>query len=167
MTVEEFCTDLNARLVALPSREAKLETAAKSLWQVFSVKTDEVAIYSLDKRFDSLQFLWPKKLQSAGSVPLTAHNSLVALTARERKCYLDNSFATTAHLFIFERFRLDLSGGVPIQKIMSAPMIAGDDVVGVVQVSRKGESRESSGEDFTPANLALLSRLAAIIVGIL
>ncbi len=163
MDLEELYTKFDERLAALPTLDQKLDAAAKALWQAFNVKQDEVAIFAFDAKFESLRFLWPKKLRTAGSVPLSAHHSLVAKTAGERKATVDNSFATTPHVFIFERFRLDITGKIPIQKIMSVPMIAGDVVKGVIQVSRKGEERESCGPDFSQGNLATLARLAAII----
>jgi hypothetical protein len=42
-------------------------------------------------------------------------------------------------------------------------MVVGEEVKGVVQVSRKGGSREEAGTDFSQGNLAALSRLAAVI----
>lgn len=163
MNLEELYTKFDGRLAALPTIDEKLDVAARALWQAFNVKQDEVAIFLFDPTFDSLRFLWPKKLRTAGAVPLSSHHSLVANTARNRKATLDNSFASTPHTFIFERFRLDITGKVPIQKIMSVPMVAGDELKGVIQVSRKGEERDACGPDFSPGNLAALARLAAII----
>jgi GAF domain-containing protein len=163
MTQEDLYAKFDARLAALPTLDERLDAAAEALARAFHVKHDEVAIFSFDPKFDSLRFLWPKKLRTAGSVPLSAHRSLVAKTAQERNDTLDNAFAATPHVFIFERFRLDITGGVPIQKIMSVPMLAGGELKGVIQVSRKGEERDGCGPDFSPGNLAALSRLAALI----
>ena len=40
-----------------------------------------------------------------------------------------------------------------IQKIISAPILAGDRVVGVIQISRKGANPQLAGPDFTSDDL--------------
>ena len=162
MNREDLYAKFDARLAVLSTRDERLDAAAEALAKAFTVRPDEVAIFSFDPGSDALRFLWPKKLRTAGTVPLSAHRSLVAKTAQERSATLDNAFATTPHVFIFERLRLDITGGV-IQKIMSVPMVAGDELKGVIQVSRKGEERETCGPDFSQGNLNALSRLAAVI----
>ena len=162
MNLEDLYAKFDARLAALPTRDERLDAAAEALAKAFNVRHDEVAIFSFDAGIDTLRFLWPKKLRTAGTVPLTAHRALVVKTAEERNATLDNAFATTPHVVIFERFRLDITGGV-IQKIMSVPMLAGDELKGVIQVSRKGEERVTCGPDFSQGNLNALSRLATII----
>ena len=163
MNIEEFSAQFTAQLAAQTSRDDTLEVAAKTLCQGFNVNTDEVAIFLFDEKLETLNFAWPKQLRTAGFVPLSAHNSLVARTAREKKPLQDNSFACTPHTAIFEQFRLETTGKVPIQKIMSATMLSGNELKGVIQISRKGENRDAVGEDFSPGNLAALARLAAII----
>jgi hypothetical protein len=163
MTVDEYCKDFAARLNTLATLDDKLAATAKALCQVFTVKPDEVAIYAFDTRNESLRFIWPVKLRSAGAVPLSAHQSLVAKTARDKAATMENSFANTPHLSIFEKFKIDISVGEPIQKIMSAPLLAGNEIAGVIQVCRKGENPTAAGVDFTPAGLTLLTRLATII----
>jgi hypothetical protein len=46
---------------------------------------------------------------------------------------------------------------------MSCPITAGEALKGVIQIARKGQTRESAGNDFTSSDMELLSRAAAII----
>ncbi len=48
---------------------------------------------------------------------------------------------------------LGRSQGELIHKIMSAPIVVENKVVGVVQISRKGRTAGEAGPDFTPQNL--------------
>ncbi len=163
MIVEQFCKTIAAQLSGLDATEEKLEASAKALSQIFGVRRDEVALFAYDPRFEVLSFCWPVQLRSAGFVPLSARDALVATTARERRPFLDNSFAQTPHLHIFETFQLELTGGIPIQKIISAPMVCGEDLRGAVQVSRKGETLADAGRDFTPEELDALNQIAAVM----
>ena len=164
MIVRQFCKTIHAQLCSLDSVEEKLESAAKALSQIFGVRPDEVAIFAYDPRFDILRFSWPVQLRSAGFVPLSARDAPVAMTARHRKAFLDNYFSQTPHLHIFETFQLERTSGLPIQKIMSVPMVReGGELRGAVQISRKGETPASAGLDFTPQDLDALLQLASVI----
>jgi hypothetical protein len=164
MIIQQFCRTIDNQLCGLDSLEEKLESAAKALSQIFGVRRDEVAIFAYDPRFEILRFNWPVQLRSAGFVPLSARDALVAMTARHRKPFLDNYFAQTPHLHIFETFQLERTGGLPIQKIMSVPMVMeGGELRGALQISRKGETLDSAGMDFTPQDLDALLQLASII----
>lgn len=165
MKLEDFCAMLRTSMADKPTVDAKLETAAKFLCQVFSVKPDEVAFFRLDPDGKSLTFLWPPQLRTSGSVPLSATNSLVAQTARDKRGSFDNSFATTPHAGIFELFRSSgaMEKPLPIQKIVSVPMGSGGVVKGVIQVSRKGESQVAAGKDFVQNDLLIVQKAAEMI----
>lgn len=162
MKIEEFCFKLNEMLSPISAPETRLATAARFVCTAFSMKPDEVALFRLD---DSgfLSFIWPTRLQNAGSVPLTATSPLVARTARENAGFLNNSFANTPHASFFEHFHKNEASSLPIQKIMSAPLTAEGKVKGVIQVSRKGEDPVRAGNDFSKSELAALERIAAVI----
>jgi hypothetical protein len=88
----------------------------------------------------------------------------VASTVRDNRPTLDNSFSTTPHASIFERFRLAPdSPPMPIHKIMSVPLACNGEIRGVIQVSRKGETGNSAGDDFSPGQLAALSSMAEVV----
>ena len=167
MKLDEYRAKLNQALSARTDYEARLETAVRSLCPVFSVKPEEVAIFRMDDRGETLTFIWPPKLRTSGEIPLSATNALVAQTARNNIGYINNLFATTPHASFFERFRLSQMPPLPIQKIISVPLNNRGKVVGVVQVSRKAETAAGAGPDFSRHDLLVLHGLATVIAAYL
>ncbi len=164
MKIDEFCAKLDGRLAGHASAEECLEAAVNALCQAFGVKSHEVAIFAFAPVQESFSFLWPVSLRSSGAVPISAHKSLVAQTARDRRGSLNNAFAATPHASFFERFRHKDAGHThPIQKIMSIPVEKDGAVQWVIQLSRKGEDAAAAGQDFTANELAALERIGKVI----
>lgn len=158
MNIADFCSELDLQL-GLSSPEERLALTSKMLSKAFKVTDDCIAVFNYNPEREELKFSWPKKLQSSGSIPLNAKSSLVARTLREKKGYLDNHFARSAHSVIFEAF----SGDQPIQKIISVPLLSEGAEKGVVQVSRKGGEVKSAGADFSQGELSALVKMAEVI----
>lgn len=156
-----MCEKLDRMLSTRQGGEEKIEAAANAFCRVFGVEQDEVAIFRVDTRLDSFSFLWPPEMRKSGSIPFSANRSLVSTTAGERKGFMDNSFATTPHLFVFESFGLKPRSA--IQKIMSVPMLKGEELMGVIQVCRKGEDMDVALRNFTQPELAALGEMAKVI----
>jgi hypothetical protein len=163
MKLDEFCTLLRNSLSAVPSEGERLETAVTFVSRAFSTKPHEVAIFRLDADSEFLGFIWPQHLRDAGTIPLSAASPLVARTAREKKGFLNNSFAVTPHASFFELFHGKESDTLPIQKIMSAPLTREGLVWGVIQVSRKAEDLAGAGADFSRNELLALEKIASVI----
>jgi transcriptional regulator with GAF, ATPase, and Fis domain len=143
-----------------------LEKVTLEISKHFNVKSDEVAIFHLIQNGNVLAFLYPIKLQKVGSIPMTNTVSLAVRTAREKRPEAINSFATQKHPTVFEAVDLGVEHNKeknPIQKIMSAPLIAEGKVVGVVQISRKGKNGPASGPDFTIKDLTALMATAGLL----
>jgi transcriptional regulator with GAF, ATPase, and Fis domain len=143
-----------------------LEKATLEISKAFQVKSDEVAIFHLIQNGNVLAFLYPLKLQKVGSIPMTNTVSLAVRTAREKRPEAINSFAQQKHPTVFEAVDLGVEHNRernPIQKIMSAPLIADGKVMGVVQISRKGKNGPASGPDFTIKDLTALMATAGIL----
>lgn len=165
MNLDQFKAEFNTSITEAKSPKEKIDVIVASLCNVFGVGKDEVALFSFDKSREVLVFIWPKSLNTIGSIPLNAHRCLVSKTAVEQKGGLDNRFSSTPHLHMFEHFLSEKDKRVPIQKIMSAPVVSGETLKGVVQIARKGHDRESTGADFTTADLELLSAITDLISG--
>lgn len=163
MNADQFALVFKRAIGDARSPMEKVEAVASSLGETFAVGRDEVAIFSFDKSREVLVFIWPHSLKSIGSIPLNAHRCLVSNTAMEKIGRLDNRFASTPHLYMFEHFLSDKEKRVPIQKIMSVPIMSGSNLKGVVQVARKGLDRDSAGADFSAADLELLTDAATIV----
>jgi hypothetical protein len=125
------------------------------------VKNDEVGILGLSTKWRHLYFLAPEALKNVGFIPLSSNSALAARTARESRPEIDNSFANARHATVFESVKMVPGApGEAIQKIMSAPILAADKVVGVIQISRKGSNTNTAGPDFTPGDLGKLLALS-------
>jgi GAF domain-containing protein len=134
---------------------------AADIGKAFSVRPDEVAILATTADDKFLHFLVPEQLRNVGTIPINSTSAMVSRTARERRPEIINNFTVARHSTVFEAVPLDSKQrGDPIQKIMSVPVVAGNKVTGVLQVSRKGKSVTTAGADFSPAELNTLGQYA-------
>jgi GAF domain-containing protein len=107
-----------------------------------------------------LKFVIPEKLAAVGTIPLSSTSALAARTARERRPELANNFSNARHATVFEGVPLGRDPAETIQKIMSAPIMDGGQVLGVVQISRKGRTSPEAGPDFTQKDLRVLTSIS-------
>jgi hypothetical protein len=160
----EFTLSIDALVGAglTPDTEV-LARVAQSLAKLFSADPDEAAILKIDPKSKNLKFVIPEKLAVVGSIPLSSATALAARTARERRAEVVNNFSTSRHASVFEGVPLGRRQGESIQKIMSAPILDGTHVRGVVQISRKGHSSSDAGPDFTQRDLRTLVSLSPVL----
>ena len=137
------------------------------LAKMFHVQQTEVALLRLDRGL--LQFIYPEQLRTAGSIPISS-SSIAAHTAISKKSEIFNNFARVKHASIFETIKLgstegvDVSEPLPIQKLMSAPVVDENaKVLGVIQISRKGSEANFAGADFSREDLHELEMAAGIL----
>jgi hypothetical protein len=154
-------------LERMVSESPSSDRVCLKLAQALHVRRSEVALLRLEK--GSLRFIFPPELRSAGVLPLTG-SAVAARTAATRTPLLSNAFTRVKHVSLFEAVKLgagDEDRGqeqMPIQKIMSVPVVcSGGNVMGVVQVSRKGLDASLAGADFTGEDLKQLERAAEIL----
>jgi hypothetical protein len=131
-----------------------LPSIAERIAKSMGVKTEEVAIMGLSMKWRHLHFLVPEALKNVGFIPLSSNSALAARTARESRPEINNSFVDSPHATVFERAKVGGEPGETIQKIISAPILSGERVVGIIQISRKGANATSAGPDFTSEDVA-------------
>jgi hypothetical protein len=139
------------------------EAICSAVAQTFGVKKTEVALLEVAGRL--LRFLYPAELRTAGVIPLSS-SAVAARTARTRRAELFNSFTRVQHSSVFEVVRLGESEGQGevIQKLMSAPVFSpAEEVLGVIQVSRKAQSSAKAGPDFASEDLGKLKSVAVTV----
>ena len=133
-----------SELESMVSESPTSDRACGKLAQILRVRRSEVALLRLEK--GSLKFIYPAELRSAGVLPLSG-SAVAARTASTRSPLLSNAFMRVKHASLFEAVKIVSPADenersmeqMPIQKIMSVPVVRpGGEVVGVVQVSRKG-----------------------------
>jgi hypothetical protein len=130
-----------------------LPSVADRIAKHLGVRTDEVAILGISNRWRHLHFLVPVALKNVGFIPLSSNSALAARTARENKPEINNAFAAVRHATVFEGVKAATTTGESIQKIISAPILDDEKVVGVIQISRKGMNPPEAGADFSAEDL--------------
>ncbi len=152
------------RKAGTPPSDQDLNRLAAQISNGFKARKQEVAILRISADGKMLSFLFPIKLSVVGAIPITTTHSLAARTIRDKRGEIVNNFPTYKHPTVFEAVDLsDQEKAVPIQKIMSSPMIVEGKVVGVIQISRKARPGEPVGPDFTQADLAQLATVGSIL----
>ena len=156
-----------SELESMLSESPSSDRVCLKLAQILGVRRSEVALLRLDK--GSLRFVFPPELRSAGVLPLTG-SAVAARTAATRTPLLSNAFMRVKHVSLFEAVKLGAAEEdrsqeqMPIQKIMSVPIVSsGGNVMGVVQVSRKGLDASLAGADFANADLKRLEQAAEVL----
>jgi hypothetical protein len=145
------------------TRENNPSQFCAELAKQFKVRSSEIALLRLEKGL--LKFLVPEHLKTAGAIPVSSSSAVAAHTAMTKKVELFNNFVKVRHANIFEAVKATgeqpAPDQPPIQKLMSAPVLNTErDVLGVVQVSRKGYDLTSAGADFTLDDLQQLEASA-------
>jgi hypothetical protein len=95
----------------------------------------------------------PEALKNVGFIPLSSKSALAARTTRDSRPEIINDFSAVKHASVFEGVKTTAENAELIHKIISAPILAEDRVVGVIQISRKGANNKSAGPDFTADDL--------------
>lgn len=137
------------------------------LSKIFQVQQTEIALFRLDD--GRLKFLFPSELKTAGTIPLSS-SSVAAHTAVSQRADLYNNFVKVKHAGIFEMVKLGHKEEAapldrsPIQRLITAPILDDEeDVLGVVQVCRKGLVLPSAGPEFTQDDLRRLECVARLV----
>jgi hypothetical protein len=139
--------------------QISLPSVAEKIGKTIGVRTDEVAILGVSRRWKHLHFLVPEALKKVGFIPLTSNSALAAKTARDSRPEIDNNFGAARHATVFEGVKITGESPESIQKIISAPILLDGKVIGVIQISRKGLDHDSAGEDFTADDLGKILAL--------
>jgi len=165
LMLEQQTADLGSLVETLEKSGAAPDSSAlagvsMALAKMFEVKPDEVAILKIVPKYKSLKFVLPEKLSNIGTIPLTSATALAARTARENKPELANNFSTARHANVFEAVPMGRELNEMIHKIMSAPILDGTRVHGVIQISRKAATLAEAGADFAQKDLRMLISLS-------
>jgi hypothetical protein len=166
MDIDSF----RAHLVATLSRThsgLRLEVAATEIARYFGGQAHEIGFFQVELNSRLAYFRWPPS-QIGMTFSLNAFaSSLVTTTARQRQGVINNSFASTPHLHMFENTLADREQRIPIQKIMSAPAVDGELLRWIIQMTRKGKTIDEAGPDFTETELNHLQQIAVAIAPLL
>jgi len=155
--------DLIEILSAMVSKKADVEDPRELLLDVgerivkrvssaFTVKADEVAILLLTGDAKHLRFVSPRKFVDMGTIPVTKRDSIAVNILGKRVGEAINNVPMVKHVAFFESVKLR-DRPVPIQKMITVPILLNGEAVGVAQISRKGETSGEAGPDFSGSDV--------------
>ena len=124
----------------------------KAVGQAFNCKPDEVAILLLTADNRHLRFIAPRAFAELGTIPLTKRDAIAVRVLAGRKGEVINNVPMVKHVTFFESVKLR-DQPKPIQKMVSTPIMARQQAIGVAEISRKGASAGTAGADFSDADL--------------
>ena len=145
-------------------RGGALEILVNTLREAFVLCPDEVAILLLSPDGAVLSFVYPVELAAGGGNTFpVALPSLAGRVAAEGVNVCSNRLPEEPHLGFYERVAVRGLPPVPIQKLLAVPLQEpGAGILGVVEISRRGESRAEAGPDFGPEEQQRLTRLVGM-----
>jgi hypothetical protein len=128
------------------------ERVVKYVSQSFGCRTDEVAILIVTTDGKHLRFVAPRRFADLGTIPVTKRDSIAVNILGRKTGEAMNNVPMVKHVAFFETVKLR-DRAVPIQKMITVPILHGQEAVGVAQISRKGENPAVAGPDFTAADV--------------
>jgi hypothetical protein len=128
------------------------ERVVKWVSAEFGAKTDEVAILVLTSDGKHLRFAAPRKFADLGTIPVSKRDSIAVSVLARKSGEVMNNVPMVKHVSFFESVKIR-DRAVPIQKMITVPILLHGEAVGVAQVSRKGENPGEAGPDFTTADV--------------
>jgi hypothetical protein len=143
--------------------KAVINDIAKFYCDNFDLEADEVGILITDKDNMVMSFAYPSHLVNAGMIPVTSPDAFAARVYKMNRGMIENNFNQMKHLHLFEYIKGPDEKVRRIWKMMSAIIRVDDIKFGIIELSRKGDSIDEAGEDFTPENLVFLEASIAEI----
>ena len=134
------------------------ERVVKSVVGTFGCKADEVAILMVTSDAKHLRFVAPRKFVELGTIPVTKRDSIAVNILGRKVGEAMNNVPMVKHVAFFESVKLR-DRVLPIQKMITVPILQGNHAVGVAQISRKGDTPAEAGPDFTAADLKKAQQL--------
>lgn len=156
-------SNIDDRLAAmLASREAGVDAkefflelvdlVARDASEVLGRQIDEIGILIVGTDGKYLRFAAPRKLCDLGTIPTTKRDSIAVAVLTRKSAEANNNVPLARHVAFFESVKVR-EKAQPIMKMVTVPIIANEVVVGIAQVSKKGDSLAGAGPDFSPADV--------------
>jgi len=136
------------------------ERVVKSVSQSFGCKSDEVAILLVTSDGKHLRFAAPRRFADLGTIPVTKRDSIAVNILGRKVGEAMNNVPMVKHVAFFETVKLR-EKALPIQKMITVPILYEGNAVGVAQISRKGENPAVAGADFTGTDVQKAQELFA------
>lgn len=140
------------------------ERVVKYVSSTFGTRSDEVAILMVTSDRKHLRFVAPRRFADLGTIPVTKRDSIAVTIFLRKTGEAINNVPLVRHVAFFESVKLR-DKVAPIQKMITVPILHGANVVGVAQISRKGDSPTEAGPDFTAADVQRAEEIFRAVAG--
>jgi hypothetical protein len=155
--------DIDARLANMlskrdPGRDPKdffldvADLVARGGAEAMARRADEVGILIAGTEGKYLRFVAPRKLCDLGTIPTTKRDSIAVGVYTRKVGEANNNVPLVRHVAFFESVKVS-DKVQPIMKMITVPIMAKGEVIGIAQVSKKGENLTDAGPDFNLTDL--------------
>lgn len=155
--------DIDARLANMlatrdSSRDPKdffldlADLVARGASEFLGRQVDEIGILIAGGDGKYLRFVAPRKLCDLGTIPTTKRDSIAVTVFSRKTGEANNNVPLVRHVAFFESVKVT-EKVMPIMKMVTVPIVANGEVIGVAQVSKKGDNLVEAGPDFTVADV--------------
>ena len=117
---------------------------------------DEIGILIAGSDGKYLRFVAPRKLCDLGTIPTTKRDSIAVAVYTRKTGEANNNVPLVRHVAFFESVRVGEKAR-PIMKMVTVPILHEGQVIGIAQVSKKGDNLMEAGPDFTAADVRKVS----------
>jgi len=154
------------KLTGIPAAERQrkaFEIVVATLMKTFCLKPDEIAVLILSEDRDMLRFAYPPELAAGGSNAFPVRfPSVAGRVVASGESLLSNQVQQEPHLAFYERVPVQGVAPTAIQKLLAVPLRGpASEVLGVLEISRRGQTPGEAGPDFGPEERQQLERLVA------
>ncbi len=149
--------------------EKTCEALADFICQRMGICAECVAILLLKDAGKVLRFAHPPELYKGQSnfFPVNRNNIAGQVVLSERG-NIENNLTRVPHFGIYEQAKVKGKAPKPIQKMVTAPLITPDkNILGAIQISKRGQTPQEAGPDFAPADLGKLSQICQVAAAFL
>jgi hypothetical protein len=115
-------------------------------------RVDEIGILIAGGDGKYLRFVAPRKLCDLGTIPTTKRDSIAVGVFTRRTGEANNNVPLVRHVAFFESVKVT-EKVMPIMKMVTVPIVAEGQVIGVAQVSKKGDNLAEAGPDFSAGDV--------------
>lgn len=155
--------DLDGRLASILASRDKAQdpkdffldladTMARGAAEAFGRQVDEIGILIVSADGKYLRFAAPRKLCDLGTIPTTKRDSIAVGVFTRKVGEANNNVPLVRHVAFFESVRVT-DKVLPIMKMVTVPIMSNGQVIGIAQVSKKGDTLSQAGPDFNAADV--------------
>jgi hypothetical protein len=159
--------DIDARLANMlatrdSSRDPKdffldlADLVARGASETLGRQVDEIGILIAGTDGKYLRFVAPRKLCDLGTIPTTKRDSIAVTVFTRKTGEANNNVPLVRHVAFFESVRVS-DKVQPIMKMVTVPIVTNGAVIGVAQVSKKGDTLTDAGPDFNSGDVRKVS----------